>query len=624
MSTPVPTRMVDIDVGILVWVFFSVYLVALLLLGVYGWWRESRLATSERKMEDHFLASRGLGTLVSCLTIFATISSGYVVVGIPGEVWQYGYFGFRWLYTTGLLLYPIMFLGSQLQMIACERQYVSPTDFIKDRYKSWILTWFTSLIMIFPAVVYAIVQFVALGATIQEISDDRIDNFVATRILCVVMIMYEVFGGLRAIAYTDVIQGVMLIAASLLFYVAQEDIFGGVNDAYPVMVEEGTTVNLSDEQIHGWIGFGMMVCISYGFYPQMIVRYQAAKSGSVLKWANVFLTVATWIVMSCSIITGMVAISYVGHPSEVFTSPNSVFGLVVRRVINENTAYGILGSIMLTASAAAFMSTADSAINAASSLLTLDFIAPILPIDFDRRSAIVLWGGKGMSIGIAVIVLFWSQVDMEMASLIELQGMILCQAVPAFLLGFFWLRVHPYSLLIGQAVGVFISLGYQCGADNCLKSSVEVDWFGPITGLHPGFFALFINVLVASVGSFISAPKMPDLGVAKFDRVELERFHDVFPERLLSLKADGTARPWNYFPWNILFFTAFILHCFSTPWYNNQGDAAGTTLPQWVTECGISRLLGDIFLITSIIFGWQDESSESTTTTELEIASSTI
>jgi len=622
MTTPAPTSLADIDVGILVWIFFCIYLTALLLLAVYGYYRASRLATFDRKMEDHFVASRGLGIFVSCLTMFATISSGYAAVGIPGEVWEYGYFGFRWLYTAGLMLYPIMFLGSKLQMLAWERQYVSPTDFIKDRYKSRILTWFTSLIMVFPAIVYAIVQFIAMGATIQEISDNRIDDFLATRILCVVMILYEVFGGLRAIAYTDVIQGVMLIAAFLLFYIAQEDIFGGVNDAYPVMVEEGNSVNLSDEQVQSWIGFGMMVCISYGFYPQMIVRYQAANNGTVLKWTNVFLIVATWIVMTGSIITGMVAISYVGHPSEEFSNPNNVFGLVVRRVIDENTGYGILGSIMLTANAAAFMSTADSAINAASSLLTLDFISPAVPIDFNRRNAIVLWGGKAMSICIAVIVLFWSQVDSEMASLIELQGMILCQVVPAFLLGFFNLRIHPYPLLAGQAVGVFISIGYQCGTDNCSKSSVDVDWFGPIPGLQPAFFALCLNLFVAAVGSFVFAQWIPDLEVVEFDRVKLDGFRDAFPERLLSLKVDGTARPWNNFPYNILLAIAFILHCFTTPWwYNAAENSAGTTLPPWVSQCGIIRLLGDILLITSIIFGWQDEPRHPTLPTELELGS---
>jgi len=622
MTTPAPTSPADadIDVGILVWIFFCVYLATLLLMAVYGYYRASKLPTFDRKMEDHFVASRGLGTFVSSLTIFATISSGYAAVGIPGEVWEYGYFGFRWLYTAGFMLYPIMFLGSKLQMIAWERQYVSPTDFIKDRYKSWILTWFTSLIMVFPAVVYAIVQFIAMGATIQEISDNRIDDFLATRILCVVMVLYEVFGGLRAIAYTDVIQGVMLIGAFLLFYIAQEEIFGGVSEALPVMVEQGNSTNLSDEQVQSWIGFGMMVCISYGFYPQMILRYQAAKNGTVLKWTNVFLIVATWIVMTGSIITGMVAISYVGHPSEEFSSANSVFGLVVRRVIDENTAYGILGSIMLTANAAAFMSTADSAINAAASLLTLDFISPGVPIDFDRRNAIVLWGGKAMSIGIAVIVLFWSQVDFEIASLIELQGMILCQVVPAYLLGFFNLRIHPYPLLVGQVVGVSISIGYQCGTSNCSKSSVDVDWFGPIHGLQPGFFAICINFLVAFIGSFMLVGNFPHANVVKFDKVELERFHEEFPKRLLSLKADGKGRPWNNFPYNVLFFVAFGLHCFTTPWWFTADENYNeTTLPQWVTECGIFRLLGDIFLIASIILGWQDEPKKPTIMSGLEL-----
>merc|ERR1719317_1765598 len=102
------------------------------------------------------------------------------------------------------MAYPIFYVSSKLQFIGQRRKYVSPTDFIKDRFKSRSLAVFTSATMVFPAVAYAMAQFKSMGTTIQSISDGRIDDFLAARILCIIMITYEVLGGLRAIAYTDV------------------------------------------------------------------------------------------------------------------------------------------------------------------------------------------------------------------------------------------------------------------------------------------------------------------------------------------------------------------------------------------------------------------------------------
>merc|ERR1719383_1526587 len=146
-----------------------------------------------------------------------------------------------------------MFLASRLHTLADARQYVSPTDFVKDRYGSWSLTWFTSLAMLFPTIVYAMAQFISMGATVLGMSDGKIDDFHAACVLCIIMIIYELFGGLRAIAYTDVIQGSVLIVAFLLFYIAQKDIFGGVEEANRFMAANQLNIMLNEQTIQSWV-----------------------------------------------------------------------------------------------------------------------------------------------------------------------------------------------------------------------------------------------------------------------------------------------------------------------------------------------------------------------------------
>jgi len=609
--TPSPTNVAfaDIEVGVLVWVFLCIYLGFLLSIAMYGFFKTLELTSVMAKIDDHFVASRGLGYAVLALTVFATVFSGYTVVGVPGEVWKLGFFGFRWLLSISHMVYPIMFMASRLQTLGHERNYVSPTDFIKDRYGCWSLTWFTSMAMFFPAIVYAMAQFISMGATIEGLSDGKIDDFHAATVFCIIMIIYEGFGGLRAIAYTDAVQGTVLIVGFLLFFIAQKDIFGGLEDSNRVMAINGLNVMLSEDFVRSWVGFGTILSISYGFYPQLVIRNYAAKSGNVVKWSCIFLICATWLAMTASAFTGMVANVYIGRPDDDgFSDVNSVFGLIIKRTISENIWYNILGSLMLTASVAAFMSTADSAINACVSLLTFDFLVPLIPDSWDKKQSIVFYGGKLFSIVVSLTALFLSRIEIGLGALLTLQGMVLCQVAPSYVLGFFDLELHPYPLLLGQIIGVAISIGYQCATKYCVQSSVNVEWFGPWEGIQPGFFALIINILVACIGNFVCAHFK--IAIPSFDKLNIEKFESEIPRTLLRLKADGVSRPWNVLPSGILLLIAFIVQCFTTPWWldyeNLEPNYEANSFPKWLWACGIFRLLGDILMILSIFMGWKD------------------
>merc|ERR1719433_853620 len=121
-----------------------------------------------------------------------------------------------------------------------------------------------------------------------------------------------------------------------------------------------------------------------------------------------------WIAMTCSCITGMVAVLTFGPPysaDDVADYKDEIFGKVVRKAIAYNTGYNIVGSAMLTASVCAFMSTADSAINAASSAVTLDWWEPFvecLSLNKQKKDTVLLWIGKFVSFVIAVFALLSS------------------------------------------------------------------------------------------------------------------------------------------------------------------------------------------------------------------------
>merc|ERR1719336_1993641 len=117
--------------------------------------------------------------------------------------------------------------------------------------------------MVFPAVVYAMSQFKSMGGTIEALSDGKIPEFTAAGVFCGVMLLYEIFGGLRAIAYTDALQGLILLVSFCIFYVAQDEVFGGVAEAGKAFEMHGRDKMLSKSQMQAWVSFGMTLFCSF-------------------------------------------------------------------------------------------------------------------------------------------------------------------------------------------------------------------------------------------------------------------------------------------------------------------------------------------------------------------------
>lgn len=600
--------------GSLVWVFISAYLTFLLCLAAYGWWstKQKGLTTVEEHITDHFVAGRGFNFIVLSLTVFSTVYSGYTVVGVPEEVFNTGFNAFRWIMTIPVMAYTIALFGGRLQWLSVIRNYVSPTDFIKDRYNSHVLTLCVSGGLAFPALTYVLAQFKSMGSTIEGLSNGDIPAFAAAAVFCVIMILYETFGGLRAIAWTDTLQGAVLAFGFLMFYGAQEELFGGVKAAgnYIRTIDTMTYDNgnmLERAQIDSFFGFGAALFFSYCFYPQMIQRYQSAESNNTFRISMIALIFGSWLAVTCSLCTGMVALAYfeTGNPE---VAGSGAFGSIMRVTMNEGTGWNIIGSAMMTASLAAFMSTADSSINGFSCCLTLDWFKPYAWFWKPWAGADAAWDGnqilyigKALSITCAVVALLLSNTDMELSPLLTMQGAILCQVFPVFFGGCFFDGLHPTSATAGFLVGFLISICAQCvGVDQCIQAGSTWYW----GGLHPGLVACAINAVIFVVGSQLESM----FGSQQMEMDMLKPKHD-FPKKLIGWTLEGEGkRPWHW-PYMLLPLSGLCLACFNIPWYRfadyGKPEEFVDGLPQYIRAGFVFAALNGMIALVSLIFFWE-------------------
>ena len=487
-------RMSDLlPFGFGAWLFFGCYLASLLLLGFLG-----RKARKEDSMQDFYLAGRGFSFAVLFLTLYATQYSGNTVFGVAGATYR---LGFSWLISVHYMMAIIVFYQTfafKLHTIASNRNFVTPVDFIWDRFQSRGLATLASIVMIVALSNYLLAQLMTMGRAMQGLAGPAGDvayNYGVVS-LATIMVIYGTLGGIRAIAWTDVIQGTVLFVGFILLMFLMMHEFGPISAATNTISNSQNAVKLmrpDSLMMREWLSYILLVGIGGALYPQAIQRIYSARSTNTLKRSFAAMAFMPFISVLISIIVGIYALAYV--PGLEGAESDQAFASILR-VIQESSLVGYaLVVLIFSAVLAALMSTADSAMLSISSMFTKDiYLAHIKP---DAKESELTRLGKRCSWAVVAMLTILAILLKEQTSLISLLDRkfdLLIQIAPAFILGIHFSKLRAEPVLIGLVIGLLISLSLAFG-----KFGFVVN--GKLWGFHPGFYGLLANMLIAILGS---------------------------------------------------------------------------------------------------------------------------
>ncbi len=384
------------SVGITVLV---VYMIVLLILGVLGWMR------SNNSEEDFYLAGRGQGFLVTVMTIMATFFSSAAILGIPGNVYKEGVAFVLFTMNLPCAGACIYLLGTKIRRVGQKRKYVTQGDMISDYYGDVpIVRLVVALIGFCYVLPYIIMQIKAGGLLAQGMFPDAPDlNLfghqmpifqVGATALSLVTMTYVLIGGMRSVAWTDVMQGVLLFAGMILAAVATVVALGGVGGYFEKIAElppEALSLPGATGALPPWKLMTVAVFASIGslVQPGQWIRMYAAKNDDILKKSSLVFAV----ILPCCFIFGVMLVALAGraiYPPEmvdgelVAHSFVGKFDQIVIVMIKEQlpAMMGGIGvvvvAIILVAVLAASMSTADSNLHALSAVFTRDVFDRLL------------------------------------------------------------------------------------------------------------------------------------------------------------------------------------------------------------------------------------------------------
>lgn len=461
--------------------FIGFYCLALLVIGWLG-----HRAKKEDSLADFYLGGRGLGFVVLLLTLYATQYSGNTLLGFAGDAYRKGF------HTLSIVMGMMAIIGAyfiyapKLYRLAAARGYITTGDYLHDRFQLRPLTVCSVALGVVALCNYILTNLLVLGKLVEWLSGGQIGFGTGVIVLACIMIAYEYLGGMRSVAWTDMLQGVILLLGVTLIFAAIYANSDGVAGMVARLREHKPEALLPPTATEAREWWSRIVLFFFGIsmYPHAIQRVYAAKSEAILKrslqWM-VFLPLLTTLLM---VLLGVIGAGK--FPGLDTTGSDRITLLMLRDLAGTGESALEHGLVVLFVAAivAATMSTIDSALLAISSMITKDIYQPLRPAA--SQGALTLFGKVAslLLMAITVCTAIVLRDSTTIMALIKLKLELLCQIAPAFFLGLHWKALRGGAVLAGLVAGT--------------TAAITMKQFGLLagSGISPGLYGLALNVIV--------------------------------------------------------------------------------------------------------------------------------
>jgi SSS family solute:Na+ symporter len=167
-------------------------------------------ALSSRTASDYFIAGRRISLWVFVLAATATSFSGWTFMGHPGLIYRDGFqYAYASFYAITIPFTGLLFLKRQW-IIGKRFGFVTPGEMLSYYFRSDVIRLLVIVVALVFSVPYLGVQLRASGFLFNVLTDGLLDIEVGMWILSAIVFIYVASGGLRAVAYVDTLQCILL------------------------------------------------------------------------------------------------------------------------------------------------------------------------------------------------------------------------------------------------------------------------------------------------------------------------------------------------------------------------------------------------------------------------------
>ena len=442
---------------------------------------------SSGSMGHYYVGGRTMGGLAVGVSFFATFASTNSYIGNAGKGYEYG---LPWM-TMAVTL--VLFTGlswvavaPRLRRFAAHWDALTLPDYLASRFDAQgrAMRMSAAVIIVVSSLLYLVAIFKGGGNLFQSFLDIPYETAVGLTLLIVVM--YTSLGGFVSVVRTDVVQGLLMMVGSITIFYFVTKAAGGV----------GRVIELADRPQTQWLfswNAGIPFVVLFGIVlsgslkllvdPRQVSRFYALRDEKSLRMGIRVALVGMTIIMCCLFPVGLYAHFLLPDVQDT--------DLIVPTLLTSGTVFPLwVADLLVVAIIAAAMSSMDSVLLVAASVLYKDLVEPVRP----ARNPIT-WTRFCVVAVAAVAALFALRPPGGIVEITTFSGSLYAACFfPAILFGLHWRRGSAGAVGASMLVGVLVLLGWLLLGGRAL--------------LHEVFPAMLASCLVYVVVARLTPPAL--------------------------------------------------------------------------------------------------------------------
>ena len=516
------------------YIVFALYAIVILSVGLWV----SRSKKGETKStEDYFLASKSLPWWAIGASLIAANISAEQFIGMSGS----GFAGglaiatYEWMAALTLIVVGKFFLP-----IFIKKKIYTIPEFVEQRYSSELKT----ILAVFWIALYIFVNLASVlylgGLALQTILG--VNMVYAIIGLALFAVAYSLYGGLSAVAWTDIIQVVVLILGGLVttylaldtasggqgFIKGLNSIYAAVPERFDMILEKSNPEYMNLPGVGVLIG-GMWIANLYywGFNQYIIQRTLAAKSLEESQKGILFAAGLKMIIPLIVVIPGIAAYVIVNDPllmeklgeSGMTNLPSLAQADKAYPWLMQFLPTGLKG-VAVAALAAAIVSSLASMLNSTATIFTMDIYKQLINKNASESKTVNV--GR-LSAFIALIIAtimapLLGGIDQAFQFIQEYTGIVSPGILSVFVLGLFWKKTSNKGAVYGALASIPIALFFKVGPKGWLANSPVEEFFPTLPFLDQMGLTAILSMIVIAIVSIKENKISDDKKAIKLDK----------------------------------------------------------------------------------------------------------
>ncbi|TFH63926.1 MAG: sodium/proline symporter, partial [Gemmatimonadales bacterium] len=456
----------------------------LLILLAIGLWA----GRASKTVSGYFVAEKKLPSWVIAFSSNSTGESAWLLLGLTGMGYVVGAHAF-WIIMGEVLGIALAWTLVARPFKAYTDRFDSITvpDYLEDRFrdKAHVLRWISVVIILSMVTAYTAAQLTASGKAFGSFLGTSYSTGVL--IGAAVILYYTTVGGFKAVAYSDLLQGVLMFACLVTLPIVAipaaggwTEVMGALQAEDPALLRPMGSFGLTLPGVISAMGF-VGIGLAFLGAPQLLTRFMAARDQKQIVEGGVIAVLCVIGFDVGAVLSGMAGrVLFPGRLDPEMVLPEMGASLFP----------AVFTGIFLVVVLAAIMSTVDSLLILASSAVVRDIVQQVFNPQWSDRRLSVYGKLTTVVIGAGAVVMALAEVRMVFWFVLFAWSGLACAFTPVVLCSLFWKGTTRAGAIAGMIGGFVTTVAWVV---------FFKDGFYDLYEMLPGFAAGFLFTIGVSL-----------------------------------------------------------------------------------------------------------------------------